>query len=75
MPQVGSLHARIAEAARQLNEQRERWLHPPESIDPIARAVDAENDFADVPQEARGADPSQCDHGRGCPGTPVNPPI
>ena len=47
------LHGAIAEAAKELNEQRERWLNPPEWIDPIARAVDAEDDFADVPEEAR----------------------
>ncbi len=46
-------HGRISEAARVLNEQRERWLNPPEWIDPIAEAVDAEDDFADVPEEAR----------------------
>jgi hypothetical protein len=44
---------RIAEAAKELNEQRERWLNPPERVEPIARAVDAEDDFADVPEEAR----------------------
>ena len=37
-----------------LQLQRERWLNPPEWIEPIARAVDAEDDFADVPEEARG---------------------
>jgi hypothetical protein len=47
------LHARISEAAAALNEQRERWLNPPEWIEPIARAVDAEDDFADLPEEAR----------------------
>lgn len=43
----------IANAARELNEQRERWLNPPEWIEPLAAAVDAEDDFADVPEEAR----------------------
>jgi hypothetical protein len=38
----------IGEAAAELNEQRERWLNPPEWIEPIAAAVDAEDDFADV---------------------------
>ena len=47
------LHARISKAAKELNEQRERWLNPPEWIDPIAKAVDAEDDFTDVPEEAR----------------------
>ena len=36
-----------------LNEQRERWLNPPEWIEPIARAVDEDDDFSDVPEEAR----------------------
>lgn len=36
-----------------MNEQRERWLNPPEWIDPIAQAVDAADDFTDVPTEAR----------------------
>ena len=48
------IYERISNAARQLNEQRERWLNPPEWVEPIARAVDAEDDFADVPEEARG---------------------
>ncbi len=47
------LHTRISEAAAVLNEQRERWLNPPEWIEPIAQAVDAEDDFADVPEDAR----------------------
>ncbi|MCA9311138.1 MAG: class I SAM-dependent DNA methyltransferase [Phycisphaerales bacterium] len=38
----------IAEAARVLDEQRERWLNPPEWVEEIAAAVDAEDDFADV---------------------------
>lgn len=46
-------HKRISDAATELNEQRERWLNPPEWIDPIAAAVDAEDDFRDVPAEAR----------------------
>ena len=44
-------YTRISEAAKQLNEQRERWLNPPEWIEPIAKAVD--DDFSDVPEEAR----------------------
>lgn len=47
------VHRRISEAAAALNEQRERWLNPPEWIGPIAAAIDAEDDFADVPAEAR----------------------
>ena len=49
-----TLHARISAAAAALNEQRERWLNPPEWIGPIAEQVDATDDFADVPPEARG---------------------
>ena len=44
---------RIAEAARELNDQRERWLNPPEWIDPIAQGIDSADPFADVPPEAR----------------------
>ena len=47
------LYQRISDAARDLNEQRERWLNPPEWIEPIAATVDAEDDFSDVPPEAR----------------------
>ena len=47
------LHGAISEAAKELNELRERWLNPPEWIEPIARAVDADDDFAEVPDEAR----------------------
>jgi hypothetical protein len=47
------LHARIAAAAAALNEQRERWLNPPELIAPIARNVDSLYDFSDVPADAR----------------------
>ena len=47
------IYERISTAARLLNEQRERWLNPPEWVEPIARAVDAEDAFADVPKEAR----------------------
>lgn len=46
-------HRAIGEAAHDLCEQRERWLNPPEWIEPIAAAVDAEDDFADVPEDAR----------------------
>jgi hypothetical protein len=46
-------YRRIAKAAKELNEQRERWLNPPEWIDPLAQAVDAADDFTDVPEEAR----------------------
>jgi hypothetical protein len=42
------LHDAIADAARTLNEQRERWLNPPEWIAEIAEKIDAADDFADV---------------------------
>ena len=48
-----ALHAGIAQAAAELNEQRERWLNPPEWIEPIARRVDNLHDFSDVPADAR----------------------
>ena len=44
---------RIAEAAKKLNEQRERWLNPPEWIEPLAAKIDAADKFEDVPPEAR----------------------
>ncbi len=43
-----ALHDAIADAARTLNEQRERWLNPPEWIEAITARIDAEDDFADV---------------------------
>jgi hypothetical protein len=46
-------YKRIAAAAKALNDQRERWLNPPEWIEPIARKIDAADDFADVPEGAR----------------------
>ena len=48
-----ALHDAIADAARELNEQRERWLNPPEWIEPIAEAVDKFEDFRGVPEDAR----------------------
>tara|TARA_R110002072_G_scaffold286175_2_gene451196 strand:+ start:2864 stop:5938 length:3075 start_codon:yes stop_codon:yes gene_type:complete len=42
------LHDAIGDAAATLNEQRERWLNPPEWVKPIADKIDAEDDFADV---------------------------
>ena len=47
------VHQRISAAACELNELRERWLNPPEWIGPLAAAIDAGDDFADVPPEAR----------------------
>jgi len=46
-------YQRISDAARELNEQRERWLNPPEWIEPIAKIIDGTDDFSDVPAEAR----------------------
>ena len=46
-------YQRISEAAKELNEMRERWLNPPEWIDPLAARIDATDDFSDVPAEAR----------------------
>ncbi len=47
------LHARIAGAARELNEQREHWLNPPAWIEDWGRLIDARDKFEDVPAEAR----------------------
>ena len=47
------LHKAISQAAAELNERRERWLNPPEWIEPIAKSIDAADDFHDVPTEAR----------------------
>jgi len=52
-PEGDEVHARISAAAVALDEQRRRWLNPPEWIEPLARQVDAQDDFADVPEEAR----------------------
>jgi hypothetical protein len=46
-------YLRIAEAAKTLNEQRERWLNPPEWIELLAAKIDAADTFEDVPKEAR----------------------
>ncbi len=54
LPSTGvALHSAIAQAAAELNEMRERWLNPPEWIEPIAAAIDARDKFEDVPAEAR----------------------
>jgi hypothetical protein len=45
-------YRRVA-AAAQLNERRERWLNPPEWIEPLAAQVDAADSFSDVPPDAR----------------------
>lgn len=36
-----------------MNEQRERWLNPPEWIGPLAAKIDAADTFDDVPVDAR----------------------
>ena len=46
-------YLRIAESAKALNEQRERWLNPPEWIELLAAKIDAADKFDDVPKEAR----------------------
>lgn len=46
-------HIALSSAAKELNELRERWLNPPEWIEPIEKKVDAFEDFSDVPEEAR----------------------
>lgn len=46
-------YKRISEAAKQLNEQRERWLNPPEWLEPLAKKIDEADKFEDVPKEAR----------------------
>ncbi len=45
---VRDLHDAIADTAHALNEQRERWLNPPEWVEEVAAQVDAQDDFADV---------------------------
>ena len=46
-------YQRIAAAAKELNELRERELNPPEWLEPLEQKVDAADDFADVPAAAR----------------------
>jgi hypothetical protein len=52
-PTANPVWKRISQAAEELSAQRERWLNPPEWIDPIAKSVDLTEDFSDVPPEAR----------------------
>jgi len=52
-PAKDPLYKAIAEAARDLDAQRERWLNPPEWLSPIEKRIDAADDFSDVPKEAR----------------------
>ena len=43
----------IFAVAKAPDEQRERWLNPPEWLDPLTTRIDAADDFADVPAAAR----------------------
>lgn len=43
----------VARVAKTLEEQREHWLNPPEWMEQVAARVDAADDFADVPADAR----------------------
>jgi hypothetical protein len=52
-PTANPVWKRISQAAEELSAQRERWLNPPEWIEPIAKSVDLAEDFCDVPPEAR----------------------
>lgn len=52
-PVKDPLYKAIAEAAKDLDAQRERWLNPPEWLSPIEKRIDAADDFSDVPKEAR----------------------
>ncbi len=52
-PEGEPLVQAIAAAAARLDEQRRRWLNPPQWLAPIERNVDAADDFADVPAGAR----------------------
>lgn len=52
-PTDDPLHVRISTAAKDLDEKRQRWLNPPEWIEPLAAEIDADDDFADVPADAR----------------------
>src|SRR5437016_5249118 len=40
-------------AASAPDDRRDRWLNPPEWLEPIERRVDAADDFTDVPAAAR----------------------
>lgn len=46
-------YKRISEAAKDLNDQRERWLNPPEWIELIESRIDEADKFEDVPADAR----------------------
>lgn len=42
------MHGALTGVAKALNDQRERWLNPPEWVEEVAAQVDAQDDFADV---------------------------
>ena len=52
-PTDGPLYRRISAAAKILDSERERWLNPPEWIEPLAATVDLAEDLSDVPASAR----------------------
>lgn len=52
-PSRNSAYRAISAAAEDLDTQRERWLNPPEWIEPIAKRIDAADKFEDVPAAAR----------------------
>lgn len=49
------LHHVIAWTAAALNEQRERWVNPPEWVEPLRETVMKFEDFSGVPEDARPA--------------------
>jgi hypothetical protein len=57
-------YKRIAEAAKALNEQRERWLNPPEWIEPLAAKIDAADKFEERSARSESARPPIRYHGR-----------
>jgi len=52
-PTDDPLYRRISAAAKALDAERERWLNPPEWIEPLAATVDLAEDLSDVPESAR----------------------
>ncbi|HET6441887.1 MAG TPA: DNA methyltransferase [Phycisphaerae bacterium] len=52
-PTDGPLYRRISAAAKALDAERERWLNPPEWIEPLAATVDMAEDLSDLPEHAR----------------------
>ena len=52
-PTDDPLYRRISAAAKALDAERERWLNPPEWIEPLAATVDMADDLSDVPKSAQ----------------------